>query len=44
MVFFDTEHRIINVNAVFSKVFGYTLDEVLHKNINTDPAAKTLRL
>ncbi len=43
MVFFDTEHRIINVNAVFSKVFGYTLDEVLHKNINTvvDPLKQT---
>jgi PAS domain S-box-containing protein len=35
MVFFDTEHKIINVNAVFTKIFGYTLDEVLYKNINT---------
>ncbi|WP_199221463.1 response regulator [Desulfonatronum sp. SC1] len=42
MVFFDTEHRIINVNAVFTKIFGYTLDEVLYKNINTvvDPLKK----
>jgi len=35
MVFFDTGHRIVNVNAVFTSIFGYTLDEVLYKNINT---------
>ncbi len=35
MIFFDTEHRIVNVNAVFTSIFGYTLDEVLYKNINT---------
>ncbi|WP_052813196.1 PAS domain S-box protein [Desulfonatronum thioautotrophicum] len=42
IVFFDTAHRIINVNTVFTKIFGYTLDEVLYKNINTvvDPLKK----
>ncbi|GAB6057857.1 response regulator [Desulfonatronum parangueonense] len=42
IVFFDTQHRIINVNAVFTNIFGYTLDEVLYRNINTvvDPLKK----
>jgi PAS domain S-box-containing protein len=35
MVFFDTEHRITNANAVFTKIFGYALDEVLGKIIHT---------
>ncbi len=42
MVFFDTDHQIINANEMFTKMFGYALDEVLYKNINTvvDPLRK----
>ena len=42
MVFFDTEHRIVKINLMFTTIFGYTLDEVLNKNINTvlDPNKK----
>ena len=35
VVLFDTEHRIVNVNDMFTKIFGYTLDEVRGENINT---------
>ena len=35
MVFFDTEHRITHVNAVFSAIFGYRRDEILGRDINT---------
>ena len=35
MALFDTEHCIVNVNGMFTNMFGYALDEVLGKNINT---------
>jgi PAS domain S-box-containing protein len=34
-VFFNTEHRIINVNEQFVKMFGYDPDEVKGKDINS---------
>ncbi|TWI68599.1 PAS domain S-box-containing protein [Desulfobotulus alkaliphilus] len=35
MVYFDTEHRLFNVNERFTRMFGYTLEEVRGKNVNT---------
>ncbi|TWI75676.1 PAS domain S-box-containing protein [Desulfobotulus alkaliphilus] len=35
MVYFDTNHCIFNVNERFTELFGYTLEEVSGKNINT---------
>ncbi|TYT73835.1 PAS domain-containing hybrid sensor histidine kinase/response regulator [Desulfobotulus mexicanus] len=35
MVYFDTEHRLFNVNERFTQMFGYTLDEVWGRNVNT---------
>ncbi len=42
IVFFDTGHCIVNVNDMFTKMFGYALHEVRGKNINTvvDPYKK----
>ncbi len=43
MVFFNTRHEIISINARFSELFGYASQEVLGQNINTvvDPQQKT---
>lgn len=42
IVYFDTSHKIFNVNHQFEKMFGYTLQEVKGRNINeiVDPFAK----
>lgn len=35
MVYFDVQHRIFNINGRFTEMFGYTLNEVAGKNINS---------
>ncbi len=35
MVFFDTSSRIVNINARFTSMFGYELEEVAGKPINS---------
>jgi len=42
IVYFDSDSRIENINHQFTKIFGYTHEQVIHKNINDiiDPEHK----
>ncbi|MCW7752897.1 ATP-binding protein [Desulfobotulus sp. H1] len=34
MIYFDNHHLVFNINDRFTEMFGYTLEEILGKNIN----------